>query len=261
MHKFSVKCFGVGDGLPSADRFHSSYLYQLGKTSILLDCGEPVSRSFKATGLNHDAIDRIFISHLHCDHIGGFFMLVQGLWLERRTKDLTIHLPEDGIEPIRQMLNASCIFEELIGFRLNYEPLNAGRTVKLEGAQITPFPTTHLQDLRRAFYKKHPQAFAAFCFLLETDRLRIGHSGDLGKPSDLEPVLEKPLDLLVCELAHFTPEDLFSYLKGRDIKQVVLVHLNRRYWESLRKVRALAAKMLPDRRVTFAHDQQVITLS
>jgi ribonuclease Z len=260
MHQISVTCFGVGDGFPSAERFHSSYLYQFGKTTILLDCGECVTRSFKATGLSYDLIDRIFISHLHCDHIGGFFMFMQGLWLEQRQKELTVHLPADGIEPIRQMLNAACIFEELFGFRMNYEPLKARQPVKLDGVRVTPFATKHLDDLRRAFRKKHPQAFAAYCFLLETDRLRIGHSGDLGRPGDLEPLLQEPLDLLVCELAHFTPEDLFGYLSGRQIRRVVFVHLNRRYWDNLRKVRALAAKMLPDMQLTFARDQQVITL-
>lgn len=260
MHPFSVKCFGVGDGLPCADRFHSSYLYRLGRTTILLDCGESVSRAFKAAGLDYELIDRIFISHLHCDHIGGFFMFMQSLWLEQRRKDLTVHLPKDGIEPIRQMLNAACIFEELFGFRLNYQPLKARQTVKLDGVQITPFPTTHLEGLRKAFRKKYPQAFAAFCFLMEAGGLRIGHSGDLGRPSDLEPLLEKPLDLLVCELAHFTPEDLFSCLNGRQIKRVVFVHLDRHYWDNLGKVRALAARMLPGMKLTFARDQQVITL-
>ena len=260
MHKVSVQCFGVGDGRPSVDRCHSSYLCQFGKTSILLDCGEPVTRAFKATGLNYDALDRIFISHLHCDHIGGFFMFMQGLWLEQRRKDLTVHLPAEGIGPIRQMLNASCIFEELLGFRVKYEPLKAGQAVRLDGVQITPYLTTHLEGLRKAFHRKHPQGYEAFCFLWESGRLRIGHSGDLGKPDDLEPLLRQPLDLLICELAHFTPEDLFNYLRGRQIKRVVFVHLDRRYWDNLRQVRALAARMLPGMSLTFARDQQVITL-
>lgn len=77
MSALSVKCFGVGDGVPNVDRSHSSYLYRFSDVSVLIDCGEPVSRSLKAGGIGSDAIDRLIISHLHSDHFGGFFMLLQ----------------------------------------------------------------------------------------------------------------------------------------------------------------------------------------
>jgi len=49
MRTSSLTCFGVGDGLPCGDRHHASFLYRFGKTSILLDCGEPIDGSFKAS--------------------------------------------------------------------------------------------------------------------------------------------------------------------------------------------------------------------
>src|SRR5882757_4763574 len=116
MDKFSLKCFGVGDGWPCAERSHSSFLYRFDKTSILIDCGEPISGSYKASGLHYDTIDRIFISHLHSDHIAGFFMLMQGFWLEQRRKDLPVCLPREGSKPIRQLLNAGLVFQELLQF-------------------------------------------------------------------------------------------------------------------------------------------------
>src|SRR5215467_7475831 len=121
----SVICFGTGDGAPCEDRNHASFLYRLGKTNILIDCGESVDRSYKASGLSYDAIDAIFLSHLHSDHVGGFFMLMQGLWLEKRRKDLPVYLPGDAIPPLRQMLRTVFIFEELLQFRLRLLPLRA----------------------------------------------------------------------------------------------------------------------------------------
>src|SRR5687767_5363315 len=122
MDEFSLKCFGVGDGIASAERNHSSYLYRLGAASVLIDCGEPVSRSFKASGLSYDAIDRIFLSHLHSDHVGGLFMLLQSFWLEPRKKELTIHLPNDAIEPVTRMLHAAYLFPEVLPFPLRFQP-------------------------------------------------------------------------------------------------------------------------------------------
>ena len=260
MRKFSLTCFGVGDGWPCADRSHSSFLYRLGKTSLLIDCGEPVSRSYKASGLSYDAVNAMFLSHLHADHFGGFFMLMQSFWLERRRKDLTIHLPGVAVKPLHGMLKAAMIFEELLAFQLRFRALRAGQPVTVGNARVTPFPTTHLAGLRARFGGKHRGGFVSYCFLIESGGWRAGHSADLGRPEDLEPLLQKPLDLLVCEMAHFTAEEIFRYLAGRDIKRVVFVHLARPCWENLDRTRRLAAKRLPHIPHTFAYDGETINL-
>ena len=79
-----------------------------------------------------------------------------------------------------------------------------------------------------------------------------------GSPEDLEPLLRRPLDLLVCELGHFSPEHLFGYLAGHDIKRAVFVHLARALREDFARTRRLAAKMLPKIPHTFARDLEQI---
>src|SRR5438093_10065946 len=232
----SIRCFGIGDGLSSADRNHSSFLYQFGETSVLIDCGEPVARSFKASGLSYDSIDHIFISHLHSDHFAGFLMLLQTFWLEKRTKALRVHLPAEAIARVQQLLRTVYLFDDLLPFKLIFEPLKAHEPVRIGKLQITPFPTSHLDQLRARFQKRYPGEYQAFCFLLESEGKRIGHSCDLGAPQDLAPVLEKPVDLLVCELSHFTPEALFKYLRGREIRQLALVHISRPFWDDVQKI-------------------------
>jgi ribonuclease BN (tRNA processing enzyme) len=259
MGKLSLTCFGIGDGWPCADRNHSAFLYRFGGTSLLVDCGDGFSRPLKAAGLSYDAIDHIFISHLHADHFAGLFMLMQGFWLEGRKKDLPVHLPADGVKPVGQVLRAAMLFPELLKFRLHLHALRPGKAVAAGQVRVTPFPTTHLDRLKKSFQKKHPLRFDAYCFLIESGKLRIAHSADIGSPEDLEPILREPLDLLVCELAHFRAEIMFDYLAGRDIKRVVFVHLGRRYWENLKATRVLAAKMLPDVRFSFASDNQEFT--
>jgi len=255
---FSVTCFGTGDGSPCPDRNHAAFLYRFGRTSILLDCGEPVDRCYKASGLSYDAIDSIFISHLHSDHVGGFFMLMQGFWLEKRRKDLRVHLPGYGIKPLREMLRAVLIYDELLQFRLRLLGLRDSRLVSAGSVRVTPFRTSHLDRLRTQFHQARRSDIAAYCFLLEGGSRRVGHSSHLGKPEDLEPLLEKALDLLICEIAHFPPEQLFSYLRGRAIKRIAFVHLQRPLREHLTQTRRLAAKMLPDIPHSFANDMEEI---
>ena len=92
-----------------------------GGATVLVDCGEPVMQSLKKRGIGPDAIDRVFLSHLHSDHLGGFFMLIQGFWLGKREKPLTVHLPAEGLEPVRRLLRAAYLFDGLLPFDLHFE--------------------------------------------------------------------------------------------------------------------------------------------
>jgi ribonuclease BN (tRNA processing enzyme) len=256
--EYRLTCFGTGDGNPCADRNDAAFLYRLGKNSILIDCGESIDRSYKASGLGYDLIDGIFISHLHADHFGGLFMLMQGFWLEKRHKDLPVYLPSGAVEPICQMLQTAFLFAEELPFRIQLLPINPSDVISFGQVQVRAFPTTHLDSLREKCSGDYREGFEAYCFLLESGDRRVGHSADLGKPEDLEPLVTKSLDVLVCEMTHFNHEDVFRYLKDRDIKQVVWVHLGRRQRENLASIGPLATKMLPGMKHTFAVDGQEI---
>jgi ribonuclease BN (tRNA processing enzyme) len=241
----SLKCFGVGDGFPGAARGHSSFLYRSGGSTILIDCGEPLSSRYAGAGLDYNLIDALVLSHCHADHLGGFLMFLQGLWLRKRTKELTVFLPAGDLAPVRQMLLTAYLFEELFRFPIRFQGLAAGQPFTVGGCRLTPFRTTHLDSLRASFGARHPRSYEAFSFLLETGGRRIGHSADLGAAADLDPLLAQPLDLLVCELAHFTPEDLFARLAGRPLGRLVLVHLSSVYWEQPAAILDAAARTLP----------------
>ena len=260
MSAVSVKCFGVGDGVPNVDRSHSSYFYNFSDVGVLIDCGEPVSRSLKASEVSFDAIDRLIISHLHSDHFAGVFMLLQSFWLEQRRKDLVVHLPEDSIAPLQQMLRAAYLFEELLPFKIQFQPLRTAEPIKSTAVTVTPHPTTHLDRLKQKFQPKYPGGYEAFCFLLEAGDKRVAHSCDLGAPEDLAPLLAQPVDLLVCEASHFEPQALFDYLSKHRLKRLALVHISRGNWEQRDKIREAARKTLPGVEVLVPRDQEHIVV-
>lgn len=260
MDSLSLDCLGTGDGWPCADRSHSAFLYQFPGATFLIDCGEPVSRAFKAGGWDYNLIDRVFLSHLHFDHLGGFFMLIQGLWLEARRRPLTVHLPRDGISPVARLLDAGCIFPELLRFNLRFAALKARRPAVTRGIKVTPFLTTHLHRLRATFQGKYAQAFESFSFLLQGNGLRVAHSADLGAVEDLSPLLRQPVDLLVCELAHFEIEALTAFLRSQPVRRVLFVHLARPLREDLAATRRKLRSGLGGIPFSIAWDGERVTV-
>ncbi|MBO61059.1 MAG: hypothetical protein CMO63_03675 [Verrucomicrobiales bacterium] len=261
MSNLTTTCLGTGDGHPSGSRAHSAFLYEFPSVTILLDCGEPVTHTLTRRGVHPDAIDHIFLSHLHSDHLGGFFMLMQGLWLRRRQKPLTVFLPEEGIKPVQQLLCSAYLFPELMPFKTEYKSWTSGQPCSLGPLTATPFNTTHLEQLRESFQPQYPQqAFEAFSFTLETGNTRAAHSADIGHLNDLDPLVTKPLDLLVCELAHVEPADLFEYLAGRNIGQILFTHVAQGHWEDEAGLRQLARDTLGGMPHEFATDGTEVAL-
>ena len=258
MSTVTLQALGTGDGWASDRRGHSAFLFHLEDSTLLMDCGEPVGRSLRATGIQPDELDGILLSHLHCDHVGGFFMLMQGFWLDQRTRDLTVHMPEEGLEPVRRMLDAAYIFEELMAFKLDFTPITARDTFLVGDIRVTAFPTTHLEQLREHFAGKYPAKFEAFSFLLETDNATVAHSADIGALEDLELLLQKPVDLLVCELAHVKPNELFVFLSNKEIGHVAFTHVSRPYRENLDEIMSQAKAALGGMPHTFLMDGDLI---
>jgi len=249
-----VLCLGTGDGWPCADRNHSSYLYELAGACLLIDCGESVSRSLAARRFDWNRPDAIVLSHTHADHIGGLLMLLQGLWLEGRTRRLRVFLPHHAIAPLQGLLNHAYLFAELFQFSLEFVPLKVGQPIRIGRLKVTPFATSHLDRLRRQFQGRPRVKFEAFGFVLEGARRRVIHSADLGVPADLTPWLQMRTDLLMCELAHFSPAELFTSLRGRPIRRLALIHLPKRLRQRLAPLARLAAKQLPGVKRVFPSD-------
>ena len=236
---------GTGPGAPVEGRGHSSALLVAGGKRFLVDAGEPCSRRLKELGVSIESIDAVLISHGHTDHIGGLPMFIQGAWLEARQRPLPIYLPSELTEPLRAWLEAVYLPEKLIGFAIEWRAWEtAPSPVELGGVQATVSPTTHLHGLRRLIEPGNTERFLSYSFAFEAEGRRLVCSADLGAAADLEALLSTPCDVLVCELAHFEPEELFEYLGAKAIGRLCLTHLTARFHAETPRIAAVAAAML-----------------
>ncbi len=242
---------GTGCGIPMTDRFHSSILLEAGGRRWLLDAGEPCSQRLKAMGIPFRSLDAIFLSHGHSDHLSGLPMIIQGAWLEGRSEPLPLYLPAELVVPIRLWLEAVYLPEKLVGFALEFYPWETlpARTATLDGGllRVSVNPSTHLDGLRAVIDPGAADRFLAYSIVFDWpgNGKRLIYSADLGRPEDMMPVLGAPCDLLICEMSHFEPEELFTFLADKPVRRICLTHLTAEFAARTDEICALGRSMLP----------------
>jgi ribonuclease Z len=94
-------------------------------STILFDCGEGTQRQMMRCGTSFMSVDKIFISHFHCDHLLGLSGLLQTMNINSRENQIDIYGPE-GIEELVKNILKTGYFK--LGFDLMVHTLkNCGR--------------------------------------------------------------------------------------------------------------------------------------
>jgi ribonuclease Z len=75
--EFRVTLLGTGSPTPSIRRFGPAVLVQVGGQTLLIDCGRGATQRLLQSGLRLGAVDVVFVTHLHSDHVVG----IPDLWL------------------------------------------------------------------------------------------------------------------------------------------------------------------------------------
>jgi ribonuclease Z len=76
-----VTLLGTGVPTPSAERYQAATLIEAGDKKLLVDAGRGVSVRLWQLGIPLSAIDAVFLTHFHSDHINGLADLWATGWL------------------------------------------------------------------------------------------------------------------------------------------------------------------------------------
>ena len=251
---------GTGSGTPTRTRNVASVALILDDSSVLLfDCGEGTQHRFIDAPVKSGALDAIFISHLHGDHIYGLPGLLASLSMYGRERPLDLVGPDglrEYIECTLQMSHHTPSFELRVstppyrgdGFRVEAAPLDhsvpclgycviedefPGRfdVDKARALGIEPGPVyTELIRARdaRVLGPARPGRRVAYC----TDTRPCAASVDLARGADVlihESTYADELTADAHERFHSTASDAAGIALQAGAKRLLLTHFSARY--------------------------------
>lgn len=124
---------GTGGSWPSSQRNVSAVGLKRGSEVLLFDCGEGTQRQFQKSGLSYMAVEKIFITHLHGDHILGLPGLLQTMALNERDRPLEIYGPP-GIQRVIGLFTSNPMPRP--GYELHVRQLSDGDELTFDGYTI-----------------------------------------------------------------------------------------------------------------------------
>ncbi len=217
---------GSSSGDPSPTRASSSIILRIGKSNYQFDAGEGFSSSARRHKVDHAAIRAVFISHMHPDHITGVFLEIQMMYLAKRRDPLPLYVPSEAVEPIRQFMKATYLFEDKLGFELPIRPIQPDPVFRDNNIAVYARLNSHLEKNRPVVEKLGvSNRLQSYSFIIKTAKEKIIYSGDVGSVDDYSDLLPG-CDLLITEGLHLDLEKLFDVAAENNVNTLILTHLS-----------------------------------
>lgn len=251
---------GCASGMPARDRGSSAYLLEVDGRGFLFDTGEGVSQALLRFGKNPNAVERIFLSHFHPDHVMGLPLFIQMVYLLKRTAPLAIYYPEEGKAGLEALFDLTYLLRNRIPFPLEFHTIGANPVFADGQVTVSAHLNTHLCGYAQAIKDGgYPNKMQCYSYLIEAGGRKIVYSADLGSASDLEPLVEG-CDLLITESLHVGFQQLFETAAVKGVKKVLLTHMSDEQFSRPEEFATLGQKK-GIKEVSIARDGLTIDLS
>lgn len=217
---------GTSHGTPSAERFCSCLMLELGESIYIIDAGAPLIDQLFRFGRDPEKVRSIFISHTHGDHIDGLPRYISLMDSRPQYEGVDIFLPE------QKVLDAIEAFVEVAAGRpmkrvnVRTHTVDADFVYEDENLRLWLIPNGHLSGRRDTYDRP------SYSMVIEAEGKRVIYTGDLSthlRCDDFPMIaIEEPSDLLICEMAHFEMHHVRPYIERCLTKKLCFTHVSGR---------------------------------
>jgi ribonuclease BN (tRNA processing enzyme) len=218
---------GCGDAFGSGGRFNTCFHLVGRETNALIDCGASSVVAMNRFAIDRNAVDVIFISHFHADHIGGLpFFMLEANYVLKRDRPLTIAGPPGLKTRYAEWLKLCFPGSESMELRfpLTLVELEIGSRNEVGRIPVTPFHVKH-----------DDRAGPCLGFRFEVEGKVIGFSGDT-EWTDTIVDIGRDADLFICE----------AYTRDKPITTHMALSLLERHLGQIRPKRLVLTHMSSD---------------
>ncbi len=238
-----ITIMGSSSGDPSPLRANASFVLRTGKNIYQFDAGEGFSASAKRLKIDYNNICAVFITHMHPDHITGLFLEIQMMFLSERRDPLPVYVPSEAVEPVRQFMQATYLFEDKLGFEIPIRPVTPDPVFRDPYIAVYARANSHLNKYQSMVEKySAPNRMQSYSYVIKTDEKKILYSGDIGETADYADLLSGT-DLLITEGMHVDLESLFSEVAANNVSHLILTHLSEEAYRNSGPIKASARKL------------------
>lgn len=216
----TVHLLGTGSVLSDPHRTTTMLALDNGRGVLLVDCGGDVVPRLAAVGYDPAALAGLIVTHEHADHVAGFPLAMERLWLLGRRAPLPVHGIVPALEQVTRVHDAFDVsdWDGYPGWAGHPFPHEAGATVlEAHGWRVTAAPGRHAVPVVGLRFED-----------LATGRVVV-YSGDTG-PAPAIAALAEGCDLLFHEATgagpiHSSAEQAAAVARDARAGRIVLVHL------------------------------------
>jgi ribonuclease Z len=102
----ALHLLGTGSAVCDPHRTATMLALEWEDKSFLIDCGGDLYQRALMAGLDESGIEGLLLTHEHPDHISGFPLFMERLWLGGRTRPIRVYGIEPALEQARRLLAA-----------------------------------------------------------------------------------------------------------------------------------------------------------
>ena len=209
-----ITFIGTSHGVPSADRFCSCYMIEVGGKIYMVDAGAPAAEMILRNGGDINKFCALFTTHVHSDHTFGMIHLISLMNWYYKESSADFFITEQS------HLDATVRWVETSGsgsfsaHRLRMKVPREGVVYWDENVKVEYIATKHCPN--------------SYSVLISSGDKRVLFGGDFSQwlaKEDVPEIIEEELDLFVCEMAHFTKDQITPYLEKCHAKTVAFTHV------------------------------------